>query len=211
MNLVDQILKPFCNQLFPPRCVLCQNQGLPGLDLCAPCLALFSDAPKPLACSHGKVYAGFAYQAYIDELIQGFKFHQQLGYGRLLATLAMPVFNNIERPMALIPVPLHTQRLRQRGFNQSLELATYWGKQTQVPVLKNALMRQRATQVQSELKAAERLPNVRGAFIAKGALPVHVALVDDVYTTGATCMAAAEALLLQGVKRVDVWCLARVL
>ena len=210
MNLVDQTLKSLCNQLFPPRCVLCQNQGMPGLDLCAPCFAVFSGAPKPVVCWHGTVYAGFAYQTYIDELIQGFKFHQQLGYGRLLATLAMPAFN-IERPMALIPVPLHCQRLRQRGFNQSLELAKYWGKQTRVPVLRNALIRQRATQVQSELKAAERLSNVSGAFRASGDLPAHVALVDDVYTTGATCMAAAEALLLHGAQCVDVWCLARVL
>jgi ComF family protein len=209
MNLVDQTLKSLCNQLFPARCVLCQNEGMPELDLCAPCFALFSGAPKPMPCSHGTVYAGFAYQAYLDELIQGFKFHQQLGYGRLLATLAIPAFNN-EQPLALIPVPLHQNRLRQRGFNQSLELAKYWGKQMGIPVLLNALIRHRATSVQSELKAAERLPNVSGAFMAKGALPAHVALVDDVYTTGATCTAAAEALLLQGVKRVDVWCLARV-
>lgn len=209
MNLVDQTLKSLCNQLFPARCVLCQNQGMPALDLCAPCFAEFSGAPKPAVCKHGTVYAGFAYQTYIDELIQGFKFHQQLGYGRLLATLAMPAFNN-EHPMALIPVPLHCQRLRQRGFNQSLELAKYWSKQTGLPVLKNALIRHRATHVQSELKAAERLPNVSGAFRSGGSLPAHVALVDDVYTTGATCMAAAEALLLHGVKRVDVWCLARV-
>lgn len=211
MNLIDQSLKSLCNQLFPPRCVLCQNHGMAGLDLCAPCFDLFSGAPKPLVCSHGSVYAGFAYQANIDELIQGFKFHQQLGYGRMLAKLSLPAFSNIERPMALIPVPLHTQRLRQRGFNQSLELAKYWGKQTGIPVLHDGLIRQRATHVQSELKAAERLPNVSGAFIAKGALPTHVALVDDVYTTGATCMAAAEALMVGGVQRVDVWCLARVL
>ena len=103
------------------------------------------------------------------------------------------------------------QRLRQRGFNQSLELAKFWGKQAGIPVLSHALIRHRATQVQSELKAAERLSNVSGAFIANGNLPAHIALVDDVYTTGATCMAAAEALLAHGVQRVDVWCLARVL
>jgi ComF family protein len=160
---------------------------------------------------YGKIYAGFEYQSPIDELIQGFKFQEQLGCGRMLAKLSMPAFNNIERPMALIPIPLHTQRLRQRGFNQSLEIAKFWGKHMGIPVLQQALLRQRATQVQSSLKAAERLQNVSGAFRVADILPEHVAMVDDVYTTGATCMAAAEALLLQGVKRVDVWCLARVL
>lgn len=156
------------------------------------------------------IYASFAYQSYIDELIQGFKFHQQLGNGRLLARLSMPVITQIERPLALLPIPLHTQRLRQRGFNQSLELAKYWGKQTGIPVLGHALVRHRATLVQSSLKATERLSNVSGAFLASGVLPAHVALVDDVYTTGATCQVATEALLALGVQRVDVWCLARV-
>jgi predicted amidophosphoribosyltransferase len=64
--------------------------------------------------------------------------------------------------------------------------------------------------VQSSLKAAERLPNVSGAFVAHGEIPAHVALVDDVYTTGATCFSAAQALIDAGVRRVDVWCLARV-
>jgi ComF family protein len=210
MNLVDRILKPLCNQLFPTHCVLCLNAGMHEIDLCQACLDAFPRSPKPIATDHGKVLAGFHYQSPIDELIQGFKFQQQLGYGRMLAKLSLAAFKT-ERPEALVPVPLHTQRLRQRGFNQSLELAKYWSKQTGVPVLSKALIRQRATQVQSELKAAERLPNVSGAFRAAGILPEHVALVDDVYTTGATCLAASEALLLQGVKRVDVWCLARVI
>lgn len=211
MNPVDQIHHFISYQLFPARCVLCQNQGMPRLDLCASCLNQFNGAPNPKPCEHGTVYAGFAYQTYTDELIQGFKFHQQLSYGRMLARLAMPVINQIERPAALLPIPLHTQRLRLRGYNQSLELAKFWGKQTKIPVLSQVLFRHRATQVQSELKAAERLSNVRGAFSVKGVLPTHVALVDDVYTTGATCQSAAEALVQQGVQRVDVWCLARVI
>ncbi|HWS41314.1 MAG TPA: ComF family protein [Arenimonas sp.] len=210
MNLVDQTLKSLCNQLFPPRCVLCQNAGMREIDLCQACFEALPGSPEPMASDYGKVLAGFDYQSPIDELIQGYKFQQQLGYGRLLAKLSMPVFNIKERPLALIPVPLHTQRLRQRGFNQSLELAKYWGKQFGVPVLSKELIRHRATQVQSSLKAIERVSNVSGAFIASGTLPAHIALVDDVYTTGATCLAAADALIACGVQRVDVWCLARV-
>jgi ComF family protein len=195
--------------LLPTRCVLCQGDGLPELDLCDACLSAMPAQPPPMPYPYGMVYAGFRYQAPIDEMIQGFKFNEQLHLGRLAARLAMPALSDM-RPDALVPVPLHTRRLRERGFNQSLELAGFWGSRFALPVLGQALQRHRATCVQSGLKAAERLPNVAGAFSAKGALPGHVALVDDVYTTGATCHAAAQALLAAGVKRVDVWCLARV-
>lgn len=162
-----------------------------------------------MAFDHGMVLAGFDYQSPIDELIQGFKFQQHLGYGRMLARLSLPAFKT-EYPDALIPVPLHMSRLRQRGFNQSLQLAKYWGRQFGIPVLSKQLIRHRATQVQSSLKASERMSNVSGAFIASGTLPAHIALVDDVYTTGATCLAVADALIACDVQRVDVWCLARV-
>ena len=158
---------------------------------------------------HGDIYAGFAYQSPIDELIQGFKFNEHLHYGRLLANLSLPALP-ATRPTALIPVPLHKSRLRQRGFNQAQEIANFWGRQLSIPVLGNALHRHRATYMQSTLKAAERLPNVADAFRARGVIPAHVALVDDVYTTGATCTSAAQELIANGAQRVDVWCLARV-
>jgi ComF family protein len=210
MNLVDQPLKTLCNQLFPPRCVLCQGHGLFETDLCHACLMALPSTPKPKSYEHGYIYAGFSYQNPIDELIQGFKYQEQLAYGRMLAKLSCKALNR-ERPQALIPVPLHKKRLRQRGFNQSQELARYWGRRFSIPVLKNVLCRHRDTFAQSTLTAQERLPNVWGAFMANGNLPAHVALVDDVYTTGATCLAAAEVLIAHGVQRVDVWCLARVI
>jgi len=195
--------------LLPARCVLCQGVGLPELDLCEACLSAMPARASPVPYAYGMVYAGFCYRSPIDELIQGFKFNEQLHFGRLAARLCLPALAQ-ERPDALVPVPLHARRLRGRGFNQSLELAKFWGRRFSLPVLGHALQRHRATRVQSSLKAAERLPNVTGAFSAKGVLPGHVALVDDVYTTGATCQAAAQTLLAAGVKRVDVWCLARV-
>ena len=210
MNLVDQTLKSLRNQLFPPRCVLCQGHGLLEIDLCQECFLELPCSPRPKSYEHGMIYTGFSYQYPIDELIQGFKFQEQLTFGRMLAKLSVESINK-DKPQALVPVPLHQKRLRQRGFNQSQELARYWGRYFEMPVLKNALHRHRETLAQSTLTAHERLPNVWGAFIAKGKLPMHVALVDDVYTTGATSLAAADALIAGGVKRVDVWCLARVL
>lgn len=209
MHPVYRALNLLNFSLLPARCVLCQGAGLPELDLCAGCLSAMPAQPPPMPYPYGTVYAGFRYQAPMDQMVQGFKFNGQLHFGRLAARLALPALSDV-RPDALLPVPLHTRRLRERGFNQALELAEYWGNRFALPVLGHALQRHRATRVQSSLKAAERLPNVAGAFSAKGALPGHVALVDDVYTTGATCQAAAQALLALGAKRVDVWCLARV-
>ncbi len=210
MNLVDQTLKSLRNQLFPPRCVLCQGHGLLEIDLCQECLLELPCAPRPKSYEHGIIYTGFAYQYPIDELIQGFKFQEQLAFGRMLAKLSIESINK-DKPEVLIPVPLHQKRLRLRGYNQSQELARYWGQQLNIPVLKNSLYRHRETLAQTTLTAQERLPNVWGAFNTKGKLPEHVALVDDVYTTGATSLAAAEALINNGALRVDVWCLARVL
>lgn len=209
MNRVDQIARILSYGLFPPRCTVCGNSGLPSLDLCQLCLDELPEAPPVVAFGNGRIFSGFTYHKPIDGLIQRFKFQEQLQAGLLLARLAMPAFVS-SRPAALLPVPLHPTRLRGRGFNQSLELAKFWGKQFSIPVMGQALQRQRATRVQSSLKAAERSSNVEGAFLVRHSLPHYVALIDDVVTTGATCQAAAQALRGAGVGRVDVWCLARV-
>ena len=209
INLVDRICKHLNYRIFPPVCRLCGNPGLPELDLCLLCHRALPCRPSPKLFGDGLVLAGFDYGNPVDGLIRHFKFQAQLGAGRLLARLCEPAFED-SRPMALVPVPLHIRRLRQRGFNQSLELARYWGRRRGLPVQPSALIRHRDTAMQSTLTSPEREPNVRGAFRAVMPLPRHVALIDDVFTTGATCRAAREALFAAGVQQVDVWCLARV-
>jgi len=210
MKIVDHLLNGLNYQLIPARCVCCQGPGQCRLDLCAACQAELPPPPPVLETAHGCVYAGSTFAAPLDGWIHAFKFHQDLLKGRLLARMCTPDAG-AELPQLLIPVPLHRKRLRMRGFNQALELARYWGRQHGIAVPIHALMRCRETAVQSQLDAQARRHNVQGAFSARAGLPVHVALVDDVYTTGATCAAAAEALQQAGVTRVDVWCLARVL
>lgn len=210
ISCVDRFFNSLNYGLFPPLCRLCGEPGLSCIDLCRFCQAELPSCPGPLTVESGSVLAGFIYAEPIAGLIQNFKFHEDLAAGRLLARLAVPAFNG-SSPGALMPVPLHTSRLRQRGFNQALELANYWGKSHGIPVLSQALIRTRATGIQSGLPAVARRTNVAGAFQATGALPAHVALVDDVVTTGSTTAEAARALLLAGAGRVDVWCLARVL
>ena len=104
---------------------------------------------------------------------------------------------------------LHVSRLRLRGYDQTLELARPLARRLGLPLV-TGLRRVRATAAQSELDAATRRRNLRNAFVAAGSLPAHVALVDDVMTTGATLQAAARALRRAGVERVDAWVCARV-
>src|SRR5690606_36802438 len=155
--------------------------------------------------------AAFVYAAPLDRLLPRFKFHHDLAAGRLLSQLMAQGLAGAERPQALLPVPLHRARLRQRGYDQALELARPLASAIRIPLLPDALRRERATAPQSRLDAAHRQRNLRGAFAVAPAarLPAHVALVDDVMTTGATLYAAAIALRRAGVARVDAWVCAR--
>lgn len=217
--------------LLPWRCLLCGDVGTNGLDLCLACAAelprntsccarcalpLASPAALCGACqrkppSWDGAWAPFRYGWPLDRLEARYKFGRDLAAGRTLAVL----WQRAERPLALpqliLPVPLHRARLRQRGYNQALELARPLGRAWDIPVRHDRLLRARATFAQTELDAVARRRNVRGAFTLRegAALPAHVALLDDVMTTGATLAACARVLKRAGVARVDVWALAR--
>ena len=111
----------------------------------------------------------------------------------------------------LIPVPLHTQRLRERGFNQALVLVKELSRRTGIPYRKTTLQKKKPTVPQVNLSGAERGKGLRGAFhvIGKEELVGKSALlVDDVYTTGATVNECSRVLRRGGAKRVDVLTLA---
>lgn len=171
------------------------------------CGACLKRAP-PLAAVH----AAFVYAFPLDRLLPRFKFHHDLAAGRLLAQGMADAFGALARPDALLPIPLHRARLRTRGYDQALELAKPLARMLTIPLHERALSRTRHTAPQSELDAPGRRRNLRGAFAvpSKPTLPAHVALVDDVMTTGATLHAAAVALRRAGVARVDAWVCARV-
>lgn len=121
-----------------------------------------------------------------------------------------------ERPPAALPerlicVPLHPQRLRERGYNQALELAKPLARALRIPLDADALIRLRHTSAQTGLDAKARRRNLHAAFaVADPArLPAHVAVIDDVMTTGTTLRECARVLRQAGVARVDVWALAR--
>lgn len=219
--------------VFPPRCLLCggRGDGDGERDLCSGCAA---DLPRNRVCCarcalplktaaalcgecikreppFASTFAPFEYAHPLDLLLVRLKFARNLAAGRVLAELALAAFvqNKISTPQAIVPVPLHRDRLRERGYNQALELARPFSEALRVPV-REILVRQRATAAQSDLDAVARRRNVRGAFEVVGDdMPAHVALVDDVMTTGTTIRECARVLRRAGVERVDVWVLAR--
>lgn len=184
------------------RCAVPLPVASAGLS-CGDCL----QRPPPLA----RVHAAFVYAFPVDRLLPRFKFHHDLAGGQWLASAMHQVMANAPRPDALVAVPLHRARLRSRGYDQALELARPLAAALALPVLTDALRRQKPTRAQSRLDAPSRRRNLRDAFIVgRDRLPAHVALVDDVMTTGATLHAAAHALQRAGVVRIDAWVCARV-
>ncbi|MGH8106187.1 MAG: ComF family protein, partial [Arenimonas sp.] len=198
-------------------CLACWRD-LPLNPVCCPRCALPLAAPAP-ACGSclGKPPPFFAtvaplqYQAPVSVLVPRFKFHQDLAAGRLLVELFCRNTAAIDLPDALVPVPLHTKRLRERGFDQALELAKQIAKHKGVSLRTDLLARTRHTEAQTYLDGSQRRKNCRGAFsLGPGKLPGHIALVDDVLTTGATVHECAKVLLKAGARRVDIWVIARV-
>lgn len=195
-----------CHQSLPwqgPACLRCALP-MPRVDTCGNCL----QHPPPLTEAH----AVFDYAFPLDRLLPRLKFHGDFAAGRVLAQAMAARCVLLPRPDALLPVPLHHARLRQRGYDQALELASPLARALQLPLLECALHRRKHTSAQSLLDAGARQRNLRGAFGVAGgrALPAHVVLIDDVMTTGATLHAATRTLLDAGVERVDAWVCARV-
>jgi len=230
---VDGLRRRLLRALLPLRCLLCGADGAAGRDLCAGCardcainspscprcaLPLATPAPLCGECVERSppftsAWIPFRYAHPLDLLEARFKFRNDLAAGRVLAELMIERahVDKPARPVVLVAVPLHRSRLRQRGYNQALELAKALGAALRIPLAGDLLVRMRATTAQTGLDAAARRRNLRGAFAVAAVrdVPQHVALVDDVMTTGATLRECARALRRAGVARVDIWALAR--
>ncbi|MGE9760849.1 ComF family protein [Pseudomonas sp. PDM20] len=153
----------------------------------------------------------------VDALVTRFKHQANAPLGRLLGQLLerhlLHAFDEgLPRPDRLIPVPLSRRRERQRGFNQAQLLADWLAAPLHLPVDNQLVRRTQDTPAQQGLDAVTRKKNLRNAFtLAAGASVegLHLALVDDVLTTGATAERIARLLRRAGARRVDVYCLAR--
>lgn len=234
MKKVYNWLSIIQDTLLPPTCILCGNPGFGRLDLCPSChkhlprnnLCCYRCAEifttpiaAPTLCgrclsetpSFDETYAPFIHQEEIRHLITGLKFGAQFKNARLLGTLlAEHLQKTAERPDCIVPVPLHNARYRERGFNQAFEIAKTVSKTLQIPIDFSSCMRHKDTPHQTGLSAKKRRQNLRRAFsVQKPIHTNHVAILDDVMTTGSTANALASVLKKAGASRVDVWVCAR--
>jgi ComF family protein len=164
-----------------------------------------------------EVIAAWLYDFPIDTLVTRFKHQGKWPMGRLMAELSGEFlryrFNEgLARPDFLLPVPMANKRMRQRGYNQAAMLADWLGSLLQLPVNDRLLRRVKETPAQQGLDARARRRNLLDAFELlepQNVVGKHIALVDDVLTTGSTADVIAKLLRKAGARQVDVYCLAR--
>ena len=228
LSVFTQSFKQLYSNLMPIPCLLC---GVSAHDdcLCPTCQAhlplLGSACPRcasPLKhvmlcgqCLHSPPeqdasFSLFRYQDPVDRLIADLKYHDKLALTHLFAIKMAQQLKQRPKPELLVPIPLHPRRLRERGFNQSQELAKQLSRLLAIPVRHDILIRVRDTPPQASLPFSERKKNMKQAFQIKSTdIPSHIALIDDVLTTGHTANVAAKRLRQAGVDTIEVWTIAR--
>jgi ComF family protein len=226
-------------RIYPATCALCGDPGKACQDICLGCrrdlpwnhhacprcaAALPVGSPNPLPCAtclrtppaYDHAWSAFQYQGALRWLHRRLKFGQRLAHSRLLGHLLYTALatdlaqGRLKPPDGICVMPLHSYRLMRRGFNQSLELIRPAARNLQIKLDCHSLVRTRATRPQSLLASGQRRANVRGAFTChRDWSGQHVALFDDVVTTGETVAEAARVLRRAGAREISVWSLAR--
>lgn len=217
--------------LAPGVCLACGCEPGDSRSLCASCRERIAPVPNP--CHHcaqpnplpglvcpacrlnpppwQKMIAPLQYSGITRDYLLQLKQQEALYLAQCLCAQALAPFRQSwPRPQVLLPVPLHRERLLQRGYNQAREIARIWARDLDVAVDRKALTRVRATAPQSGLSANQRKDNLRQAFAyAPRREYRHVAIVDDIVTTGSTVAEITRLLHRAGVEFVEVWALAR--
>lgn len=225
-------MRAFFNQLLnhSPLCLCCGYQKTHKLGFClgcyhdlphikTPCLqcGLPLTANTPCFCKaedwpFAACLSAFEYQFPINKLLFQYKSQARLA---LCESFAQALTNQVKKqqqvlPQVLMPVPLHTSKLKQRGFNQSLELAKVLSKQLHIPIDYHSLQSSHQTTQQKSLNKQQRLANVQTNYALTRPLSVtHIALIDDVITTGATTKTLAYLLREHGATHIQAWSIAR--
>lgn len=160
------------------------------------------------------VVSPFLYTRVVAEIVRSFKFGGQRYYGSFLTEMAFDYFKDavlFDGYDLIVPVPLHENRLKERGFNQSDIISEKLGKMIGKNVNFTALKRIRDTLHQSSLKGSDRIKNVKDAFLAQdnSIAGKKIILADDIYTMGETTNECAKALRAAGAERVAVFTLCK--
>ncbi len=240
--MTSRLLRRLLHTVFPTPCRLCgqalRDDPIPFF--CQPCWSRITPIrlptcprcacpfPSPHALSHSpghlcgrcrqnppayhRAQTPYAYQSPLKEAIGLLKYHGKTQLALPLAQLIALAGDPPTDIDAILAVPLHPQRLREREFNQSLLLARHLGRQWHLPVPANPLRRTKLTQPQTSLTRRERLKNLRRCFAVTHPSLIagkNLLLVDDVFTTGTTVNECAKTLLKAGAKAVYVCTLAR--
>ena len=194
--------------IFPPRCEVCKSIG--PKTLCEKCLVKIKYL-KPTAFFH----AVCEYEGVAKKAIKRLKFRKRKNLARSLGALLTNYINHHlwkDSLDMIIPVPLHENRLRDRGFNQAELLALSITQSTNIPTVSGLLFRKKNTHPQFDLPKTQRLKNVRGAFEVRGSKLIknkNILLIDDIYTTGATAAECTRVLKSAGAASVHILTLSR--
>ena len=195
---LPRLRQPLCQRCARPLAGAADDQKT-----CGHCL---TEAPH-----YDATRAAFLYDFPIDKLIQSFKYGHRLALGPYLGA-ALGALGEHPAADLIVPMPLHAVRLRERGFNQALELARPLARAWQVPIDAQSCQRTRHTPAQAGLPLNKRVKNIRGAFhCLKDFAGQRIVVVDDVMTSGASLDECARTLKLHGAVHVSVFVLARAL
>lgn len=159
-----------------------------------------------------RTHAALLYTFPLDRMIPRLKYQAQLAIAPALGECLAHAVRHVPRPDRLIPMPLHARRIRERGFNHASEIAREVAKRLELPLDLASCRRIRDTPPQMGLKHDARRRNVRGAFACTGDVDgLHIALIDDVMTTGTSLDELAATLKRAGAREVSCWVVARTL
>ncbi|WP_207063694.1 ComF family protein [Motiliproteus sp. SC1-56] len=221
-QFVPRTLCALCGQLSSERLCPGCHRDLPWLEsFCSQCAEPLPNDSAERRCGRclksapafTRTLSPLRYQYPVNHLVAGIKQDGDLGLFNLARDLFIQRHASAiaaEPPELLVPVPLHSRRERQRGYNQAEVWARLLGSQLAIAVAPRCCERRLHTPHQQGLSARDRRRNLRRAFTVKpGFRARHIALVDDVITTGTTLDLLAQAFRRQGVERIDAWCLAR--
>jgi len=201
-----------------PLCLAC-SQNLPWLTA-AYCPQCALPSANSLICGHcltsppafNTTRALFSYEFPLDALLQRYKYHGMVALANTLADFMVNAVKDQPHPDLIVPMPLHPQRLAERGFNQAVEIARIVSKRLVIKMDTTNCGRIKLAPPQVSLPLKQRVKNMRGAFACNQRLDgLRITLIDDVMTTGASLNALAKTIKSAGADRVECWVIARTL